>query len=170
MSAALLRRAAPQEIRGWLESVPDPEIPVLSVVDLGVVREIAWEGQTCVVTVTPTYSGCPAMQEIEHGIRQALARQGIGEVDVRTRLAPAWTTDWLSPRGREALRRYGIAPPVQQAVDVSGILPRADAPAVPCPQCGALSTRLVSQSGSTACKALYRCLACKEPFDYFKPH
>ncbi len=157
-------------ILAWLDSVPDPEIPVLSVVDLGVVRGVAWQEQTCVVTITPTYSGCPAMEEISRGIRDALARHGIAQAEIRTRLAPAWTTDWMTERGRQALREYGVAPPMQRAVDVSGILRRRDAPAVACPQCGSANTRLVSQAGSTACKALYRCMACKEPFDYFKPH
>lgn len=158
------------ELMRWLESVPDPEIPVLSVIDLGVVREVGWEGDTCVVTITPTYSGCPAMREITQDIERALRDHGISHVQVRTRLAPAWTTDWMSERGRQALMRYGIAPPAERAIDVSGITRRADAPAVACPQCGSLDTRLVSNFGSTSCKALYRCAACREPFDYFKTH
>ena len=160
----------PAQIMAWLRQVPDPEIPVLSVVDLGVVREVAWCADTCVVTVTPTYSGCPAMAEIADGIRAALHARGIAALRIETRLAPAWTTDWMSEAARGALRRYGVAPPVQQAIDVSGISRRAAQPAVSCPQCGSRATRLVSQAGSTACKALYRCTACKEPFDYFKPH
>jgi ring-1,2-phenylacetyl-CoA epoxidase subunit PaaD len=153
----------------WLAQVSDPEIPVLSIVDLGVVREVAWQGGTCVVTVTPTYSGCPAMREIEQGIVAALAAQGVHDVSVQTRLAPAWTTDWMSERGRAALRGYGIAPPAERAVDVSGISRRA-LPAVACPLCGSLDTRMLSGFGSTSCKALYRCNTCREPFDYFKAH
>jgi len=154
----------------WLAQVPDPEIPVLSVVDLGVVREVQWEEQTCVVTITPTYSGCPAMREITRDIERVLNDHGVSEVAVRTRLAPAWTTDWMSPRGRQALQRYGIAAPAERAVDVSGISRRQAEPPVPCPHCGAGDTRLVSRFGSTSCKALYRCNACREPFDYFKTH
>ena len=161
---------AAAQVMQWLREVPDPEIPVLSVVDLGVVREVAWHGETCVVTVTPTYSGCPAMAEIAEGIRVALHAQGIGAVRIETKLSPAWTTDWLSDEGRLALQRYGVAPPVQQAIDLSGISRLSAEPDVACPQCGSRSTRLVSRAGSTACKALYRCMACKEPFDYFKPH
>jgi ring-1,2-phenylacetyl-CoA epoxidase subunit PaaD len=158
------------QVLQWLESVPDPEIPVLSVVDLGMVRAVVWEGDTCVVTLTPTYSGCPAMREISQDIEHALQKRGVSQVSVRTQLSPAWTTDWMSERGRQALSRYGIAPPTQQAVDISGLSRRADQPAVACPHCGSLDTRLVSNFGSTACKALYRCNACSEPFDYFKTH
>jgi len=162
--------AEPQQVLRWLHDVSDPEIPVLSVVDLGVVRDVAWEGDVCVVTITPTYSGCPAMQEIRRGIEQALHRQGVAKVRVDTRLAPPWTTDWMTERARQALRGYGIAPPAEQAVDVSGIAWRRMAPRVACPRCGSRHTSLVSGFGSTACKALYRCHACREPFDYFKPH
>jgi len=169
-SAASAAPVAAARVMEWLSAVPDPEIPVLSIVDLGVVRQVGWEGDCCVVTVTPTYSGCPAMREISQGIERELDRRGIARVRIDTRLAPAWTTDWLTERGRQALRGYGIAPPAERAVDVSGILPRRDAPVVPCPHCGSARTRLVSDFGSTACKALYRCAACQEPFDYFKPH
>ncbi|GAB1578401.1 phenylacetate-CoA oxygenase subunit PaaJ [Bordetella petrii] len=158
------------QVMSWLESVPDPEIPVLSVVDLGVVREVAWDGGTCVVTITPTYSGCPAMREIAHDIERTLAGHGVAAVRVETRLAPAWTTDWMSERGRAALKGYGIAAPAERAIDVSGISRRAAGPVVACPHCGSGRTRLVSHFGSTSCKALYRCAACREPFDYFKTH
>ena len=141
------------QVYAWLQEVPDPEIPVLSVVDLGVVRDVSWDGDACVVVITPTYSGCPAMREITQDIQQTLARHGIDEVRVETRLAPAWTTDWMSEKGREALKGYGIA-----------------APAIACPRCGSRDTRMVSNFGSTSCKALYRCVACREPFDYFKTH
>jgi phenylacetate-CoA oxygenase, PaaJ subunit len=153
----------------WLDTVPDPEIPVISIVDLGIVRGVSFEDGTCVVTITPTYSGCPAMYEITRSIEQALHDHGLTAVRVDTVLSPAWTTDWMSERGREALRHYGIAPPTQQSVDISGLRSRNEPP-VPCPQCTSLRTRLISRFGSTPCKALYRCNACGEPFDYFKTH
>lgn len=158
------------QVYAWLQEVPDPEIPVLSVVDLGVVREVSWDGDACVVVITPTYSGCPAMREITQDIERTLARHGIAEVRVQTRLAPAWTTDWMSEKGRAALKDYGIAAPAQQAIDISGISRRNAGPAIECPRCGSLDTRLVSNFGSTSCKALYRCVSCREPFDYFKTH
>lgn len=162
--------ASIKQVYAWLQEVPDPEIPVLSVVDLGVVRDVAFEGDACVVVITPTYSGCPAMREITEDIRQVLARHGIGEVRVETRLSPAWTTDWMSEKGRAALKDYGIAAPAQQAIDISGISRRSAGPAIECPRCGSRDTRLVSNFGSTSCKALYRCVSCREPFDYFKTH
>lgn len=154
----------------WLGAVPDPEIPVLSVVDLGLVRRVEWDGPVCVVTITPTYSGCPAMQEIAADIAQVLRTQGVSEVRIQTSLSPAWTTDWMSEKGRVALKAYGIAPPGQKAVDISGITRREPDLVVPCPLCHSDRTRLVSHFGSTSCKALYRCNACGEPFDYFKAH
>lgn len=159
-----------EQVYAWMQEVPDPEIPVLSVVDLGVVRDVSWDGDACVVVITPTYSGCPAMREITEDIRQVLARHGIGEVRVETRLSPAWTTDWMSEKGRAALKDYGIAAPAQQAIDISGISRRSAGPAIECPRCGSRDTRLVSNFGSTSCKALYRCVSCREPFDYFKTH
>lgn len=161
--------ALADRVMAWLERVPDPEIPVVSIVDLGIVRAVHCEDGVCEVTITPTYSGCPAMRAIEDDIVNVLKAHGMTQVRVVTRLAPAWTTDWMSERGREALRNYGIAPPRERAVDISGIVRRAD-PDVPCPQCGSMRTRLISAFGSTACKALYRCNACGEPFDYFKAH
>lgn len=165
-----LASVSAEQVYAWLQEVPDPEIPVLSVVDLGVVREVSWDGDACVVVITPTYSGCPAMREITQDIRQVLAHHGIGEVRVQTRLSPAWTTDWMSQKGRAALKDYGIAAPAQQAIDISGISRRGAGPAIACPRCGSRETRLVSHFGSTSCKALYRCVACREPFDYFKTH
>ncbi len=154
----------PAEIWRWLEEVPDPEVPVLSVVDLGIVRELRWQGGELVVTVTPTYSGCPATAVIARDIEGALRAHGI-TARTETRLAPPWTTDWLTAKGRDALRQFGIAPPGSPAGELVQI-----APLVACPQCGARQTECVSAFGSTPCKALYRCLACREPFDYFKPH
>ena len=167
----------PEQIRDWLHQVPDPEIPVISVIDLGIVREVRWQETSapdapeCVVTITPTYSGCPAMEVIATGIREVLLAKGISQVRLETRLSPAWSTDWMSETGKQKLQGYGIAPPVQQVIDLSGIRRHAvNAPVVPCPQCGSEETRLVSQFGSTACKALYTCKKCLEPFDYFKCH
>lgn len=163
-------------IMQWLATVTDPEIPVLSIVDLGIVRGVAWHGDTCVVTITPTYSGCPAMQEITQAIETTLHAQGIAGVRVDISLRDTWTTDWITPAGRQALSDYGIAPPGEQAagreqvIDITGISRRRQAPAVPCPQCGSSATQLVSLFGSTSCKALYRCRQCGEPFDYFKAH
>lgn len=160
-----------------LAGVPDPEVPVVSVVDLGIARavEVDESGRRVTVTITPTYSGCPAMRMIEDDIRTALAGQ-FAEVDVVTVLSPAWTTDWMSEQGRVALRNYGIAPP--EAPEPVGAAPagRRTLPVLgtgrpaACPQCGAVTTERVSEFGSTPCKALYRCLACREPFDYFKCH
>ncbi len=169
-----------ETILSWLGAVMDPEVPVVSVMDLGIVRGVEWvqSEETAVlrVTVTPTYSACPATEVIAQSIRSTLQAHGIAQVEVRTQLSPAWTTDWMSEQGREALRAYGIAPPVLrapdgdnlQAIDISALVsPRA---VVPCPQCASPKTRLLSQFGSTACKALYQCSDCLEPFDYFKPH
>ena len=138
-----------------LETVPDPEIPVVSVVDLGIVREVHPDR----VILTPTYTGCPATLVIETMVRAALASAGLAHVRIETTLSPAWTTDWISDEGRRKLRDYGIAPPVP-----------AGARAVECPQCGSADTEEISRFGSTPCKALWRCRACAEPFDHFKCH
>ena len=151
-----------------LETVTDPEIPVLTVVDMGVVREVRAEGEGVEVVITPTYSGCPAMNTIEMEIRATLEQAGYGPVKVRTVLSPAWTTQWLSENGRRKLEEYGIAPPVEDSVDKSQLF--GPEKVVPCPRCGSKQTRMISQFGSTACKALYQCEACLEPFDYFKCH
>lgn len=145
----------------WLADVPDPEIPVLSVVDLGIVREVSWRGdgadRTLHVAVSPTYSGCPATAVIQRDIERALRERGVAKLKLEIRLAPPWSTDWISPAGHEKLRAYGIAPPSA---------PRA----IACPRCAAGDVQLVSRFGSTPCKALYRCNACREPFDHFKCH
>ena len=162
----------------WLGEVPDPEIPVISVVDLGIVRDVAFEGADggeCVVTITPTYSGCPAMQVIAEDVEAALRAHGVEKLRIATRLSPAWTTDWMSEAGKAALKGYGIAPPVQQVIDISGLKHGVkrhaiQQPDVACPHCGSYHTRLTSQFGSTPCKALYQCMECREPFDYFKCH
>lgn len=154
-----------KEIWSYLEEVSDPEIPVLTVVDLGVVRSVKIDGQQCHVTITPTYSGCPAMKMIEEQIIEKLNEKGIDEVSVDLVLSPAWTTDWISESGREKLREYGIAPP-ENEVDKSVLF--AEPTVVPCPLCGSRNTRMISLFGSTACKAQYQCNECLEPFDYFK--
>lgn len=154
-----------KEIWQYMEEVFDPEVPVLTVVDLGVVRNIEIQEDLCKVTITPTYSGCPAMKRIEDDIIEKLAEKGIDKVEVDLVLAPAWTTDWLTENGRKKLKEYGIAPP-ENEVDKSVLF--ADPTIVPCPKCDSKDTRLVSQFGSTACKAHYQCNECLEPFDYFK--
>ncbi len=140
----------------WLDAVPDPEIPVISVVDLGVVRAVSVSGDYVKIIITPTYSGCPAMAVIAMDIETALAKQGVPSVHLKTQIAPAWTTDWLSEKGRARLESYGIAPP-----QASGGPDR-------CPQCKSQAVERVSQFGSTPCKAQWRCTDCLEPFDYFK--
>ncbi len=151
-----------------LATVPDPEVPVISVVELGIVREVAVDADGAVeVTITPTYSGCPAMFEIEKDIRSALTAAGVPRVRIRTVLAPAWTTDWIGAEAREKLRAYGIAPPGRAEQGGLITLTRART-AVACPWCGSKDTELRSEFGSTACKAIHVCRSCKQPFDEFK--
>ncbi len=144
------------QIWDWLDAVPDPEIPVISVVDLGVVRDVSVSEEGIEVTITPTYTGCPAMSVIAFDIETALAQKGIENITLKTQIAPAWTTDWLSKKGRARLEDYGIAPP-----QVAGGPER-------CPQCKSTNVERISQFGSTPCKAQWRCQSCLEPFDYFK--
>ncbi len=144
------------QIWDWLDAVPDPEIPVISVVDLGVVRDVSVSEEGVEVTITPTYSGCPAMSVIAFDIEMALAQKGVENITLKTQIAPAWTTDWLSKKGRARLEDYGIAPP-----QVAGGPER-------CPQCKSTNVERISQFGSTPCKAQWRCQSCLEPFDYFK--
>jgi ring-1,2-phenylacetyl-CoA epoxidase subunit PaaD len=163
-------------IWSWLGAIPDPEIPVLSILDLGIVRDVRFEDEgderVLRVAVTPTYSGCPAIRAIERDIVRELHAHGIERVTLETRLSPSWTTDWLTTAGREKLRAYGISPPRARAVDANALLEigtfvdeRAR-----CPRCASDTVELVSRFGSTPCKALYRCGACREPFDHFKAH
>jgi len=147
------------EIWDWLGQVPDPEIPVISLVDLGIIRDVEWQGDNLVVTVTPTYSGCPATSLINFEIEKALRDHGVEKLELKRRLSPAWTTDWISAEGLEKLSEYGIAPPLRNIGDE-----------VPCPRCGSLDTELISQFGSTPCKSNYRCKSCLEPFERFKCH
>jgi ring-1,2-phenylacetyl-CoA epoxidase subunit PaaD len=152
-----------------LGSIPDPEIPVISICDLGIVREVSVDAAEVRIVITPTYSGCPAMHAIEEDIRSRLVEAGYATVAISTTLTPAWTTDWMNESAKERLREYGIAPPTQTLAPtiVRFVTHRHAAPA--CPLCGSHDTELLSQFGSTACKALYRCVECREPFDYFKP-
>jgi ring-1,2-phenylacetyl-CoA epoxidase subunit PaaD len=143
--------------RAAAAAVEDPEIPVLTIEDLGILRDVQLDGDTVEVTITPTYSGCPAMTVVAWEIEAALSRAGFPHTRIRSVLSPAWTTDWLSEDGRRKLREYGIAPPDPSAHPA-------------CPQCGSKNTELISTFGSTACKALHRCLSCREPFDAFKCH
>lgn len=149
-----------------LEDVTDPEIPVLSVVDLGVVRDVKVEGEDIHITITPTYSGCPAMNTMAMDIRLKLLAEGFKSVKIHMQLSPAWNTDWLSAEGKAKLEDYGIAPPVEPDGDIHALFGRDTQ--VHCPLCKSENTKLVSQFGSTACKALYQCNDCLEPFDYFK--
>ena len=149
-----------------LEEVSDPEVPVLSILDLGIVRDVVVEHEQVSITITPTYSGCPAMNTIATDIRLRLLAEGYSNVTIHTQLRPAWTTDWISAAGRRKLREYGIAPPAEASSSKSALL--GAQPIVPCPLCASTRTEKVSEFGSTACKALYRCQDCREPFDYFK--
>lgn len=155
-----------EEIFRILSEIPDPEIPVINIIELGILREVRLAGDECVVVITPTYTGCPAMRVIEEDIRIKLKEIGIEKVRVELVMSPAWTTDWISDEAKEKLRAYGIAPPDHSSVDKMVLLgkPRE----LKCPLCGSTNTEMISQFGSTACKALYRCIDCKEPFDYFK--
>ncbi len=172
MVAATLPTAA--DVWRWLGEVPDPEIPVISLVDLGIVRNVTFEDDTLVVTVTPTYSGCPATSIINLDIERALQEKGIEKLRLDRQLSPAWTTDWISAEGRDKLKAYGIAPPVDGTA-IDGLLrQRIDRLSgrsnltIACPRCGSTDTEKISQFGSTPCKASYRCTDCLEPFDYFK--
>jgi ring-1,2-phenylacetyl-CoA epoxidase subunit PaaD len=164
----VVEEAASQSLRDRvmrvLSLVPDPEIPCVSVVELGIVRDVR-EGAQAAVVITPTYTGCPATLMIEANIRVALDHAGLEQLKIETALSPAWTTDWISAEGRDKLRAYGIAPPPMGAARSSL---RGDA--VECPRCGSSRTEEISRFGSTPCKALHRCLSCAEPFDLFKCH
>lgn len=157
-----------KEVRTLLSQIPDPEIPVITIEELGILRDVNFVNDECVITITPTYSGCPAMKAIEQDIVALLKENGIEKVKVKSVLSPVWTTDWLSEVAREKLRNYGISPPEKTTSDKS-ILTGIQK-IVKCPRCNSENTELVSQFGSTACKALYKCKDCLEPFDLFKCH
>lgn len=155
-----------EDIKNILSQVVDPEIPVLTIQDIGMLREVAWEDDQLVITITPTYSGCPAMKMIEDQVQETLKENGYVNVVVKSVLSPAWTTDWMTDEAKKKLEDYGIAPPLKATKDKK-ILLGIDSK-IRCPKCKSEHTEMVSQFGSTACKALYVCKDCKEPFDYFK--
>ncbi len=159
--------------RAWtiLQQVADPEIPIISVCDLGIVREICVIPTGIEVVLTPTYSGCPATEQIEHDICAALENAGFGPITIRLQRFPAWTTDWISELGKQKLRAYGIAPPGKAEINeqpIHFVTHKNLQQAITCPRCQSEQTELLAPFGSTACKALYRCLSCREPFEYFK--
>lgn len=154
-----------KELWDLLDDVKDPEIPALSIWDLGILRDIERQGDCIIVTITPTYSGCPAMDTITEDVKAALKARGYESVEVKMQLSPAWSSEWMSQAGRRKLRNYGVAPPEDADASEDGLTPDAHAL---CPHCGSRDTRLLSEFGSTACKALFQCQACKENFDYFK--
>lgn len=159
------------DVRQVLATVHDPEIPVITIADLGILRDVRVDGEHVTVTITPTYSGCPAMDEIRADIRTALGATGVHDVEVETVLSPAWTTDWMSEAGRDELRAFGIAPPTRRSGPVPVTLGRRTAgPLIGCPQCGSTDTEELAHFASTSCKALWRCRSCREPFDHFKDH
>lgn len=159
-----------EEEKIWhiLEDVKDPEVPVLSILDLGIVRHVAFENGQIKITITPTYSGCPAMDVISMDIRLKLIERGYRNVSVQQQLSPAWTTDWMTEEGKQKLKAFGIAPPNPKQQFCNSEMFREEA--VQCPHCNSYHTEVISQFSSTACKAMYRCLDCKEAFDYFKCH
>jgi ring-1,2-phenylacetyl-CoA epoxidase subunit PaaD len=165
MSVAELTR---EQVLDWLHDVKDPEVPVLSVVELGVVRDVLIESGGVTVEITPTYSGCPAMRLMEEEILASLAAHGVSEARVHTVFREPWTTDWMTGEAREKLRAYGIAPPVHTPQDGEQLVPLRRNVAIACPFCGSHRTTLRSEFGSTACKAIYTCQECRQPFDYFK--
>jgi ring-1,2-phenylacetyl-CoA epoxidase subunit PaaD len=165
----VVKRAVPsrEELFEILQSVKDPEVPVLSVVELGIIRDVVASDTGVVVTITPKYSGCPAMHAIEFEIRRALAAEALGPVDIRTTYSPAWTTDWITAEAREKLEAYGIAPPGRP--ESSELIPlRRRASAIRCPYCKSYSTEQKSVFGSTACKSIWFCNECRQPFEEFK--
>jgi ring-1,2-phenylacetyl-CoA epoxidase subunit PaaD len=166
VTGAEMRADAAERARRVAATVVDPEVPVLTIEDLGVLRDVTVDAGRVTVTITPTYSGCPAVDTIRDDLLLALTDAGFDDVAVRLTLAPAWTTDWMSESGKEKLRAYGIAPPTGRAA----VGPIRVALAVKCPRCGSLDTRELARFGSTSCKALYECRACLEPFDHFKVH
>jgi ring-1,2-phenylacetyl-CoA epoxidase subunit PaaD len=172
MPSPTMEQAREKIRRAWdvLNGVLDPEVPVVSVRDLGIVRDVLPDGEGLEVVVTPTYSGCPATEMIERSICEALEAEHLGPVRIKMQRSPAWTSDWISEEGRRKLREYGIAPPSGTAATKEAPLIFMKRPSqIACPRCGSMHTERLSAFGSTACKALYRCLSCQEPFEYFKP-
>ena len=170
----LEKNISPKQIWEMLAQITDPEIPVISIVDLGIVRDVRSDDNEIEIFITPTYSGCPAMDVISMNIRIELLQKGLSNIKITQQLSPAWTTDWMTENGKAQLKAYGIAPPQSRSDGppsdrISKLLFNDDV-MVECPQCHSKNTTLLSQFGSTACKALYQCMDCKEPFDYFKCH
>jgi ring-1,2-phenylacetyl-CoA epoxidase subunit PaaD len=156
-----------EHILSLLSEIPDPEIPVITIVELGVIRDIQVIDDTNIeLKITPTYSGCPAMKQIEDDVRKKLTEHGFTSITISTVFSPPWTTDWITPEAKEKLRKYGIAPPETTTEDKSWLTGKTKT--IACPRCKSTNTKLISQFGSTACKALYQCNDCLEPFDYFK--
>ncbi len=155
-----------EKIYDLIATIPDPEIPVITIKDLGILRSVKIENEKVIVSITPTYSGCPAMMAIEKDIKSILIQEGIETVEVKTVYSPVWTTDWLTDEAKEKLRKYGISPPGKTSIDKGDIL----GVKIACPRCKSTNTEKISQFGSTACKALYKCKDCLEPFDHFKCH
>ena len=155
-----------EEIYKLLSKIPDPEIPVITISELGVLRKLEYDGDKLVVYITPTYSGCPAIKQMEDDIYKVLKEEGVDMTEVKTIYNPAWTTDWITEEAKKKLFEYGIAPPEKTSSDKSFLTGKTKN--VVCPRCKSTNTEMVSQFGSTACKALYKCLDCLEPFDYFK--
>lgn len=158
-----------EKVYEWLTSVTDPEVPVLTILDLGIVRDVlvADGGDTVTVIITPTYSGCPAMDVIGINIRMALMSRGVKKLNIEMQLSPAWTTDWMTDDGKRKLSEYGIAPPVRKSANALGLFEDDE---VNCPRCHSSDTELVSRFGPTSCKSLYKCQSCHEPFEHFKCH
>lgn len=155
-----------KKILELISEIPDPEIPVITIDELGVIRDVVVDGENVEVKITPTYSGCPAMERMEKDIREILNKNGVTEPKITTVYSPPWTTDWITEKAKEKLRKYGIAPPEKTTEDKNWLTGKSKI--VKCPRCGSSNTKLISQFGSTACKALYQCQDCLEPFDYFK--
>lgn len=153
-------------VRDLLSTVSDPEVPAISIIELGIVRRIEMKGERVSITLTPTYSGCPAMNMIENEIRTVLSANGIPEVEITTVFSPAWTTDWMDETAKQKLKQYGIAPPMHLA---QSALLQIELPSVRCPHCNSADTQMKSAFGSTSCKAYYFCRSCSQPFEYFKP-
>lgn len=155
-----------EDILKLISEIPDPEIPVITIAELGVIRDVIVDGENVEIKITPTYSGCPAMQRMENDIKEILNENGINNLKITTVYSPAWTTDWIPEEAKEKLKKYGIAPPEKTTEDKSWLTGKSKI--VLCPRCRSKNTKLISQFGSTACKALYQCQDCLEPFDYFK--
>jgi ring-1,2-phenylacetyl-CoA epoxidase subunit PaaD len=160
-----------EQVYKWLEEVTDPEVPVLTILDLGIVRDVVvsenMDAPAVTIVITPTYSGCPAMDVIAMSIRMALAGRVGGSLNIEMQLSPAWTTDWMTEEGKRKLKAYGIAPPIRKSSEIKELF---EEDMMECPRCGSTDTTLVSRFGPTSCKSLYKCDSCKEPFEYFKCH